>query len=109
MIGDKFDKEKQRWDLLPWHEVSQEVDVLTRGAKKYSPENWKSVPDGKERYFAALMRHLIAWKSGEAKDSESGLSHLAHAACNIHFLQWFENQSEQKESTSSQPMCTKCK
>jgi hypothetical protein len=32
----------------------------------------------------------MAWYSGEDFDPESGLSHLAHAACNLMMLQEFE-------------------
>lgn len=92
MTGVKFDADKPRWDIAPWREIEQEVEVLTAGAKKYSPDNWQRVPDARDRYFAALMRHIIAWRKGEILDSEDGKPHLAHAACNIHFLQWFDNE-----------------
>jgi hypothetical protein len=78
------------WDLLPLEITEETVKVLTFGAKKYSPGGWKTVPDAKDRYFAAALRHLTAYQSGEKTDPESGLSHLAHAACCIMFLQWFE-------------------
>ncbi len=41
----KHDTEKARWDLLPMDAVSPVVDVLTFGAKKYAPDNWKTVPE----------------------------------------------------------------
>ena len=84
--GRKFDQEKLRWDLVPWDSVEQIVDVLTYGAKKYAPDNWKSVPEGRTRYFAALCRHLFAWWRGEKIDPESGKPHLAHAGCCVLFL-----------------------
>ena len=94
MDGVKFDQEKPRWDLLELSLIEPAVRVLTMGASKYAPENWKHVPDAKARYFAALMRHLTAWQSGEAMDPESGESHLAHAICCLVFLTWFEDHSE---------------
>ena len=42
------------------------------------------------RPLAAAMRHIMAFNDGEDKDPESGLSHLAHAACCIMFLLEFE-------------------
>lgn len=66
--------------------------VLTYGAQKYKEDSWQTVPDGKARYEAALDRHLNDWKRGEACDPESGLPHLAHAACNALFILWFELQ-----------------
>jgi hypothetical protein len=84
--GLKFDGGKTRWDLLPLEPIKETVDVLTFGASKYGPENWRNVPDGFNRYFAALMRHIVAYKSGELYDQESGFSHIAHAICNLIFL-----------------------
>lgn len=82
----KYDAGKARWDLLPLRSLSAVVDVLTYGAAKYEPENWRTVPDARARYTAAAMRHLVAWQLGEASDPESGLPHLAHASCCLLFL-----------------------
>lgn len=84
-IGRKDDTDKLRWDLLP-ESLEDVVKVLTFGAKKYSPDGWKQVPEAQPRYFAATMRHLWAWRRGEDLDPESGLPHLAHAACCVLFL-----------------------
>ncbi len=84
--GRKDDTGKARWDLLPLRAASAIVRVLTYGARKYAPENWRKVPDGRDRYFAAALRHLVAWRGGEAIDPESGEPHLAHAACCLFFL-----------------------
>jgi hypothetical protein len=94
MIGSKKDIGKDRWDLLPYQEVKEVVKVLTFGSKKYSDNNWQKVTKAKERYFSALMRHLIAWYIGESKDTESDLSHLSHAACCILFLMWFDRKEK---------------
>jgi hypothetical protein len=61
-------------------------DVLTYGAKKYDDHNWQVVPNGPQRYKAAMMRHILAHASGESVDSETGISHLAHAACCVMFM-----------------------
>lgn len=90
LTGRKYDGGKDRWDLLPLGVVEDVVKVLTFGAQKYGPNNWQRVENGRERYYAALMRHLAAWRMGEAKDPETGLPHLAHAACCLGFLQWLE-------------------
>jgi hypothetical protein len=96
--GAKFDKGKSRWDLLPIEEVEEIVQVLTDGAKKYAPGNWMHVPDKENRYYAALMRHLTAWRKGELKDPDSGRSHLSHAGCCLLFLMWNDNQEKTDES-----------
>lgn len=56
--------------------------VGTMGAEKYTPGGWKTVPNGRERYTSAMLRHWAADASGELKDPESGISHLAHMAWN---------------------------
>jgi len=85
-IGSKHDQNKPQWDLVPYKALEKIVDVLTFGAKKYSPGNWKIVPDGRTRYFSAMMRHLSAWHGGETLDPESNLHHLGHAGCCLLFL-----------------------
>jgi hypothetical protein len=89
-LGIKFDNgaDKLRWDLLPWREVEKVVKILTFGAMKYADNNWQYVPEREKRYFAAAMRHLVAWKQGEINDKESGENHLSHALCCILFLLW---------------------
>jgi len=84
--GTKFDGDKLRWDLIPLESVEEIVKVISFGAKKYAPNNWRKVKDGRERYYAALLRHLTAWRKGEDLDPESGLPHLAHIGCNVIFL-----------------------
>jgi hypothetical protein len=84
--GRKFDGGKLQYGLLPPLALKATVDVLTFGAEKYEPNNWKYVPDSKRRYFDALNRHLWAWKEGEQIDPESGRHHLAHALCCLMFL-----------------------
>lgn len=84
--GRKFDGEKLRYDLIPPYAQQAMVEVLTFGARKYAPDNWQLVPEAKRRYFAALERHLWAWKMGEKLDPESGIHHLAHAMCCLAFL-----------------------
>jgi hypothetical protein len=84
--GVKHDGEKPRLDLLPWGAVVACADVLTFGARKYGEDNWHRVPDGKRRYLAASLRHVIAYARGEWLDEESGLPHLAHALTSLMFL-----------------------
>lgn len=63
--------------------------VLAFGAKKYAPGNWALGMDW-SRPIDALERHWQAWKSGENKDPETGLSHLLHCACCLMFLIAYE-------------------
>lgn len=84
--GVKYDEGKPEYSLMPQDALHETVRVLTYGAKKYSPDNWKRVPDLQKRYFDALQRHIYAYQSGETLDPESGLHHLAHASCCINFM-----------------------
>jgi hypothetical protein len=71
------------------------VRVLTHGANKYGVGNWQHVPEARDRYFAAAMRHLIAWREGQLVDLDSGLPHLAHAAASLLFLLWFDDSKSE--------------
>jgi hypothetical protein len=84
--GRKFDGGKLQYGLLPPLALKATVEILTFGAEKYEPDNWKVVPDSKRRYFDAMQRHLWAWKEGEQDDPETGKNHLAHAMCCLMFL-----------------------
>lgn len=85
-VGRKDDDTKPRWDLVPYDAMQEVVTVLEHGAKKYGDENWRNVANPKRRYFAAALRHLTAWWMGEARDADTGASHLAHAVCCFMFL-----------------------
>lgn len=87
--GVKYDGEKARWDLVHLDLVEDMAKVLTFGARKYDDENWIKVPKAKKRYFAALLRHLSAYQAGEIIDPESGLPHLDHCDCCLHFIKYF--------------------
>jgi hypothetical protein len=91
MNGKKFDEGKQRWDLLPLDAVEEVVKRFTHGAKKYAPDNWKTVPDAKGRYLSALLRHLKAYWTGERFDPDAPeLTHIGAVAWNALVLVWFD-------------------
>jgi hypothetical protein len=84
MAGVKNDTGKLRYDLVPVIALIGVAEGMTMGAEKYGDNNWQGV--NPERYYAALMRHLIAWRQGETNDPESGLNHLKHVLTNTVFL-----------------------
>jgi hypothetical protein len=88
----KSDANKRRIDLVEPEIIEGIADVLTFGAEKYGANNWKKGNDAenRDRIYAALMRHLLAYRKGEHFDEESKLPHLYHAACNIMFLDYFD-------------------
>ena len=101
-LGRKDDTDKVRMELIPPELLMATATVLTFGAGKYGDRNWEQgISWG--RVFGALMRHLWAWWGGKGPttksflfgdlDSETGYSHLWHAACCIAFLISYEERS----------------
>ena len=87
--GTKYDSKKPPMNLISRAAMEELAKVLGFGASKYQPENWRG-GIAYSRIIAAAMRHLHAFNDGENKDPESGLSHVAHAMCNLMFLLEFE-------------------
>ena len=90
MPGLKFDKEKNRLDLLFIPFLKGVARILTFGSKKYAPDNWKKVKHGRRRYYRAAMSHIMDWRDGEEKDLETGEHHLLHAGCCIMFAYGYD-------------------
>lgn len=93
----KFDGDKLRPDLIPPSATRALAEVLTFGARKYKPNNWRNCSD-LGRYEAAMLRHILAYQEGESHDEESGMPHLWHAMTNITFLIELDNKSNSKQS-----------
>lgn len=85
--GQKFDQDKPRMDLLDAYAIEELAKVLTFGAKKYAPHNWRK-GIVLSRLLAASARHLFAIMRGEDVDEETGLAHAAHLMCCAMFLIW---------------------
>lgn len=100
--GMKFDAGKLRYDLLPVLALEEVVKVLTFGASKYAPNNWRYVDDLFDRYFAAAQRHQWAIKKGETDDQESTYHHYAHAICCLMFMLELELEKQNKEVSFDQ-------
>lgn len=91
----RFDDNKTNWSLMPFEAVEEINKVLDFGAKKYAEWNWTNGGGMKHsRVINSCLRHLFAYLRGEDKDPESGLSHLAHAGCNILFLIYYNKHPE---------------
>lgn len=71
--------------------------VLRAGQAKYPAHNWLRGASWSMAY-ASLIRHLVAYDCDEETDSETGLPHLAHAACNavmlLHYMQQFPEKND---------------
>lgn len=82
--GAKDDSDKPEMSLVLYGFADALLEVgkvATMGAKKYTRDGWKTVPDGIKRYADAGMRHMLA-EAKEPFDKESGLYHAAHYAWN---------------------------
>lgn len=87
--GLRFNKNKIPLSLCPPQIVYAVAEVLWKSCDqnggKYPKWNYKKgllmtgVAD-------SLLRHILAWLTGEDFDAESGLHHLKHVACNVAFL-----------------------
>lgn len=82
----KQDGGKIRPTLVPVELIKAVAQVREYGNQKYGDsENWRTVEP--QRYRDAAMRHMLHYISDpQGTDSESGLPHLWHLACNIAFL-----------------------
>lgn len=82
----KADAGKPILTSVPPQIIYEIEQVRAYGTVKYGDvDNWKNVSI--ERYWEAVLRHtLAAWNDVEAVDEESGLKHIAHAACNLAFI-----------------------
>lgn len=97
--GLKYDMGKARVDLLPPDALFSVARVFEYGANKYGDRNWELGMDW-NRLYAAAMRHMLKWQSGEDADPESGLSHIDHAICSLMFLSAFEYRTHGKDDRS---------
>ena len=79
-----------RFDLVPVLPLTQLAEHYGRGAEKYADRNWERGTDWSLNY-AALLRHVTEWWSGENVDSETGSHHLVavawHAFALLEFAQ----------------------
>ena len=91
-VIDKADTEKPPMILLSVLRgpLGQVAKVLQFGNAKYKDiHNFKGIPDGADRMASAAIRHIQAHGDGEILDPESGIHHLAHAACDAMMALWF--------------------
>ena len=82
----KADAGKLRISLVPVQIIRDIAEVREYGNRKYGdPENWRQVD--MRRYVDALLRHTLAFvEAPDGVDSESGIQHYKHMACNMAFI-----------------------
>src|ERR1700676_3987996 len=89
VTGVKHDQEKPDMSLLSPIAMIKIAEIMTFGKKKYSRDNWRG-GIVYTRLLAAALRHIFSYLRGEAKDPETGKSHIAHASCCLMMLLEFE-------------------
>jgi hypothetical protein len=83
--GKKFDETKPDMSMISRELLEAVAQVRMFGAQKYERDNWR-LGFKYSRSIAAAMRHIAAFNAGEDLDTESGLSHIAHAVCCLEHL-----------------------
>lgn len=75
--------------LVPLNVIQEVAIVYTSNFAQYG-EDWKGLPNAKDIFYDAMMRHLIAWHSGEKVDPDDGKLHIIKVVGNAIFLAWHE-------------------
>lgn len=90
----KSDAGKPKLTLVPRQIIFDIAKIREYGVNKYgSSENWRAVDI--QRYRDAAFRHFMKYLDDpKGVDEESGLTHLAHLACNVAFLCELEKVTE---------------
>ena len=85
-LGAKLDAGKSwPWLLIAGFPtaLNEVVEVGTIGARKYTPNGWRHVKDGENRYMEAFARHMLKLASGEELDEQTLCHHKAHMIWNL--------------------------
>src|SRR2546427_12296808 len=75
---------KSRFDLIPFEFLESVANVLTEGAARYGPFNWKR---GRKDFFLDAWNHAFVHLQ-KFKEGDWSEHHLGHLACNVAFLIW---------------------
>jgi len=101
--GFKEDAHKVRYDLVPPFALEQLAKVYTYGALKYGDDNYRCGMRW-SRIYAALERHIQAWRKGEDYDAESGQMHLASVAwCAFSLMEYFAYRQDLDDRAGLMP------
>lgn len=92
--GIKHDQGKVPLELLSTKALREMAKVMDFGRQKYNAHNWRKGIEW-SRVIGAALRHLTSFNDGEDRDPETGISHLAHAACCLMFLLEYETEHQE--------------
>jgi len=72
--------------VLPVPVLAEVSAVALLGAQKYGRHNWRRDNVHASVYVDAAVRHIMSWWESDENDSDSNVSHLAHAICGLMIL-----------------------
>lgn len=96
----KQDEGKPRWELVPMKALEGIPKVLADAIEpkageisgRYKENSWQVVEP--ERYFAALVRHVIELQEGKLVTDDTGMNIIDAIQTNAMFLRWFQQQGK---------------
>ena len=101
--GGTKDQKDIQLSQMPYEALQELGRVYSFGARKYDRYNFRR-GYAWSLSFDALLRHLFAWWGGQDDDTESGLSHMAHACwhtmCLIFFSKKFPEYDDRPKDGS---------
>jgi hypothetical protein len=77
---------KPRTSAVPPKAILALGAAMQDGANKYGLFNWRETSVSATVFYDAIMRHMLAWYSGEDDAPDSKQSHLAHIMANCAIL-----------------------
>jgi len=100
--GGQKGSKPERFDLLPWAELTQVAALYGAGAEKYAPRNWERGYDW-HLSFASLMRHAAQFWNGEELDAETKQPHLASVVFHALALMYFTTHHPELDDRPEAP------
>lgn len=102
--ADKFDGDKPDLSLIPFIAMIEEARAFEVGANKYGRYNFEK-GHRVSKLVAALMRHAMAFQSGQDRDPVDGQHHLGSVrACAAMILREIEIGTATDDRTEATPL-----
>lgn len=93
----EYSKGKSKIHYIPTEIILGMGHAFEMGAEKHGPYSFRDNPIDYTELIDSASRHLLAFMDGEDLDTESGLPHLWHCACNIAMLEWTRVNASEKD------------
>jgi len=80
--------DKPDLSLLPGPALRLVAIAMKTGADKYGRDDWRRPDLDLQGHASKAIRHIYEWLEGRDADPESGVDPLAHAAADLLFVIW---------------------